>query len=393
MADIFISYKRQEREKARAIAEMLVTHGYDVWWDIELLPGDKFSREIDEVIKSASAAIVLWSRRAVESNFVRAEAHKAYNKNILIPVRLDDCELPIPFNTSHTMDLSSWDGSKDDPILEPLVRAVEKKIGSRSKKIKTREEIKEKTARPKAFGEIEYWKSIAGSKSSTIKEYKAYIKKYAENGIFYDLAKLRIEELLADTDSDPKPNKTIMTGIFIVVALILIILAALYFTVNSDSVPGSALSPNPNSELEPAPELNPKPEKSLCFRATSKNDIRNNLFESIKKSDINSAQDCISKLSTINFHNKHGHSPLTSAAFHGNLAITKILVSHGAKVNLADTEKGQHRTPLHFAIKNGHRDVANFLICKNAAKNARDSKGKTPFDYDLSDYYKKIRCR
>ncbi len=393
MADIFISYKRQEREKARAIAEMLVMHGYDVWWDIELLPGDKFSREIDEVIKSASAAIVLWSKRAVESNFVRAEAHKAYNKNILIPVRLDDCELPIPFNTSHTMDLSTWDGSKDAPMLEPLVRAVEKKIGSRSEKIDSLKEIEDKAARPKAFGEIEYWKSIAGSRSPTIKEYKAYIKKYAKNGIFYDLAKLRIEELEQEGRVNPSPNqksnKTIMAGFFAVIALILIIVTALYFTINSDP----ALSPNSNPELESDPELNPKPEKSLCFRATSKNDIRNNLFESIKKSDINSAQDCISKLSTINFHNKHGHSPLTSAAFHGNLAITKILVSHGAKVNLADTEKGQHRTPLHFAIKNGHRDVAKFLICKNAAKNARDSKGKTPFDYDLSDYYKNIKCR
>ncbi len=393
MADIFISYKRQEREKARAIAEMLVMHGYDVWWDIELLPGDKFSREIDEVIKSASAAIVLWSKRAVESNFVRAEAHKAYNKNILIPVRLDDCELPIPFNTSHTMDLSTWDGSKDDPILEPLVRAVEKKIGSRSEKIEILEEIEDKAARPKSFAEIEYWKSIAGSESSTVKEYKAYINKYGKSGIFYDLAKVRIEEL----NPEPKPNKTIMAGIFTVLALILIILAALYFTIDSGSNSGSEPTPNPRPELNPnpnpQPEPNPKPERGLCYGVSSIDDIRNNLFEAIKAKDSSSVKDCANKLNTVNFHNLHGHSPLASAAFHGSLKLVRFFVSRGAKVNMADTEKGMRRTPLHYAVMNGHKKVAVFLICKNAARNARDSKGKTPFDYDSSDSYKNIKCR
>lgn len=378
MADIFISYKRQEREKARAIAEMFVMHGYDVWWDIELLPGDKFSQEIDEVIKSASAAIILWSKRAVKSSFVRAEAHKANNKDILIPVRLDDCELPIPFNISHTMDLSDWDGSKDDPILEPLVRAVEKKIGSRAGKIKSTDEIKQRTEHPKAFGEIEYWKSIAGSKSPKIKEYKAYINKYTETGVFYDLARVKIEALEQEKREKPTSNKTLMTVILAVIALIIIILVALYFVITLSSAPLP---------------LESEPTNSTCSGITSKTIIRKKIFDAIKRKDITSAKDCIDKLNTVNFHNQYGHSPLTSASFHGNLELVTFLVSRGAKVNMADTEKGLRRTSLHYAIKNGHKKVAVFLICKNAAKNARDSKGKTPLFYDLSDSYKNIKCR
>ena len=49
---------------------------------------------------------------------------------------------------------------------------------------------------------------------------------------------------------------------------------------------------------------------------------------------------------------------------------------------------------LHYilAIKNGYKEIAKFLNCKIAAKNARDSLGKTPFDYDASDTYKSMIC-
>jgi hypothetical protein len=38
MNDIFISYARSDREKAKAISEALERRGYKVWWD----PPQKF---------------------------------------------------------------------------------------------------------------------------------------------------------------------------------------------------------------------------------------------------------------------------------------------------------------------------------------------------------------
>ena len=70
MSDVFISYKREEREKAKALAEALARHGFDVWWDVELLPGDRFADAIMAVIESAKAAIVLWSELSVVSKYV-----------------------------------------------------------------------------------------------------------------------------------------------------------------------------------------------------------------------------------------------------------------------------------------------------------------------------------
>ena len=99
MSEIFISYKREERDKAHSIAEALAKRGFSVWWDIDLLPGDRFADEISAVIDNAKSAVVLWSDAATNSDFVRAEALRAFNRDILIPVRLDDCKLPLPFDT------------------------------------------------------------------------------------------------------------------------------------------------------------------------------------------------------------------------------------------------------------------------------------------------------
>ena len=374
MTDIFISYKREEREKAELIAKMLVKHGYDVWWDINLLPGDKFSREIDEVIKNASAAIVLWSKKAVASDFVRAEASRANSNNILISVRLDECEIPIPYNIQHFLDLSAWDNDVDSPLLLPLLGAVEKKIGSRSviNDEQTSKEIEHKVEKPKALGEIEYWKSISAGGTQNVQGYEAYINKYGSDGIFNDLSKMRIDELnnpVFGTDSTSALKKAIS------IALALIVIAVIAFIYFRNE-------PKPKEE----------PQVGLCENIDNKAKLRNQLFESIKTKDINSAKGCMNKLNTVNFHNQFGHSPLSSAAFHGNLQIVKLLISRGAKVNMGSDERGQHRTPLHFAIKNGHKEVAIFLICKNAATNARDSLGKTPLDYDASESYRNVKC-
>lgn len=63
MTDVFISYKREDRERARELAEAIAAKGYDVWWDVELLPGAKLSDEIKSVIRPAKAAIVLWAEQ------------------------------------------------------------------------------------------------------------------------------------------------------------------------------------------------------------------------------------------------------------------------------------------------------------------------------------------
>jgi len=46
MADIFISYKREDRDRVEPFAQALEHEGFSVWWDPELLIGHSYSSSI-----------------------------------------------------------------------------------------------------------------------------------------------------------------------------------------------------------------------------------------------------------------------------------------------------------------------------------------------------------
>jgi hypothetical protein len=67
---------------------------------------------------------------------------------------------------------------------------------------------------------------------------------------------------------------------------------------------------------------------------------------------------------------------LWEAAMNGNIeAVTQHLAA-GADVNAKDDNWGA--TPLHFAARNGHKNVAELLVVKGAAMNTKDDDGRTP---------------
>lgn len=132
MADIFVSYKREDRAAAERLAQSLEQLGFDVWWDFELISGDQYRNVIRAVIDQCSAAIVLWSKRAIESDFVMDEATYAKAKSKLCPVRIENVDLPFGFGQTHTCDLSDWDGSSGHAGFEALIRAVEGRVGRKA---------------------------------------------------------------------------------------------------------------------------------------------------------------------------------------------------------------------------------------------------------------------
>jgi len=95
MADVFISYKREDRGTAQRLADALEQLGFDVWWDLDLLAGDEYRNVIRAVIDQCSAAIVLWSTRSIESDFVMDEASHAKRKGKLCPALIDNVDLQI----------------------------------------------------------------------------------------------------------------------------------------------------------------------------------------------------------------------------------------------------------------------------------------------------------
>ena len=76
MADVFISYSRRNQASALAAAKALREAGFDVWFDHELPAHGSFTDAIEQQLAEAKAVLAIWSREAVASEWVRAEANR-----------------------------------------------------------------------------------------------------------------------------------------------------------------------------------------------------------------------------------------------------------------------------------------------------------------------------
>lgn len=132
MPDLFISYAREDRDTAHALAEVLEARGIDVWWDRELTGGGDFASEIEQQLRDAPLALVLWSAASVRSDFVRDESSRARDMQKLLPVRIAEVDLPLGFGTLHTLDMLGWDGDPDDVACQHVVAQVRQRLAQAS---------------------------------------------------------------------------------------------------------------------------------------------------------------------------------------------------------------------------------------------------------------------
>ena len=56
MADIFISYAREDRAIAERLASAIEASGKSVWWDRHIKGGSQFSKDIERELHAAKAA-------------------------------------------------------------------------------------------------------------------------------------------------------------------------------------------------------------------------------------------------------------------------------------------------------------------------------------------------
>lgn len=130
MADVFISYKREDRESVERIARAVEESGFSVWWDDRIGPQAEWDTQIEQAISQARAVIVLWTPRSVESKWVRAEAHHANERGCLIPAILEPCAIPIAFSLNQTVNLSEWAGEANDRQWKKMMAWVEDVVRS-----------------------------------------------------------------------------------------------------------------------------------------------------------------------------------------------------------------------------------------------------------------------
>ncbi|UNK57247.1 TIR domain-containing protein [Pseudoxanthomonas daejeonensis] len=130
MADIFVSYSRQDRARVAPLVAALEAQGWSVWWDPEINPGEEFDSLISRELEGARSLIVVWTPQSVDSRWVRGEARDAADRGVLVPVRFEHAKLPIDFRALHATDLDDWDGDRGHAAFVSLCKALEGKLGA-----------------------------------------------------------------------------------------------------------------------------------------------------------------------------------------------------------------------------------------------------------------------
>ncbi|MBL8327602.1 MAG: toll/interleukin-1 receptor domain-containing protein [Rubrivivax sp.] len=128
MSQVFISYASADRTHAQRLARALQREGLSVWWDRELVAGEHFDQAIEQALDAAGCAVVLWSGAAVQSQWVRAEASRAAQREALVPAWLEPARLPLEFSRRHTVDLAGWQGEAEHEGFQALLRAVRRQL-------------------------------------------------------------------------------------------------------------------------------------------------------------------------------------------------------------------------------------------------------------------------
>lgn len=124
MSEVFLSYARDDAASARRVAKALEAAGHAVWWDSQLPAHRAYSEEIEQRLEQAKAVIVLWSKTAAQSQWVRAEADFARSRGKLVQAQLDDGLPPMPFNQIQSASLKGWRGNVRHRGWEKLAASV-----------------------------------------------------------------------------------------------------------------------------------------------------------------------------------------------------------------------------------------------------------------------------
>src|SRR4030095_3570905 len=108
MADIFVSYATEDRDRIRPLVERLEREGWSVWWDRALTAGRRFDEKIEQELNAARCILVAWSHHSISLRWWCSAANEGLERNVLVPLCIDDVRPPLAFRSSHTPSLTGW---------------------------------------------------------------------------------------------------------------------------------------------------------------------------------------------------------------------------------------------------------------------------------------------
>lgn len=131
MTDIFFSYATADRERIIPLVDAFKSQGWSVWWDRQIVPGTSFDDMIEQAISGSACVVVAWTEASVASEWVRHEALFGLDKDILVPILLDDVQMPFAFRRTQAAKLFGWTPEEHTSgDLERLFQGIRQTLGS-----------------------------------------------------------------------------------------------------------------------------------------------------------------------------------------------------------------------------------------------------------------------
>lgn len=132
-ANIFLIHAHGDREAVHKLYQRMVRDGLHAWLDVERLqPGQDWRNEIRNALLQCDAVIVCLSNRFnAQQGYRHEELKLALEKAkwipeddvFVIPVRLEECDMPESLRHLHRVDLFEKSGYKK------LIRALRQEAG------------------------------------------------------------------------------------------------------------------------------------------------------------------------------------------------------------------------------------------------------------------------
>jgi hypothetical protein len=151
MADVFVSYAREDETRVAALVQLLEARGLSVFWDRRIAPGSTWRETIGQALADARCVVVAWSRHSIGSSFVAEEADDARNRGILVPVLIDAVQPPLGFRSLQAADLSDLGQSGLPAGFESTLAAVRAALGAEAQRAPARPAIGDGPVRARGY--------------------------------------------------------------------------------------------------------------------------------------------------------------------------------------------------------------------------------------------------
>lgn len=124
---LMISYSHQNRREVEIIEKALLKAGYIIWRDDQLTPGTDWFQAILEEIDQANRLLLMLSPDSLASKYVAYErqfgelkAKYEGKKNFIIPIMVEECEIP-DWTWLRDTQILRW---YEDKATESLIKAI-----------------------------------------------------------------------------------------------------------------------------------------------------------------------------------------------------------------------------------------------------------------------------